>query len=200
MKCLATATKAFLLAAALLQCLAPLAHATQDGDNEANGVLRGLRGLPTELRDLCLSYRLYRYRAEDAGLQLYHPEMFASHVRWEHFEPKDASPHIRISEGGKTIQNTNWGIWRTARVDKWVSSSGSASGTVTRLSGGVAVCVGVILRGQRDMNKWIGYSGPSWYYGTYGAGGCIGKGGNSSAPGSRRACGRLTLVIRSRLS
>lgn len=176
MKCLATATKAF-LTAAILQCLAPLAYGGTTFDKpdgptpepEDSAVLRELRGLPTELRDLCISYVLYRFQAEDAGLQLYHPEMFSSHVQWDRFETKHAGPHIRITEGGKAAGRTTEGYgWSTARAAEWVSSSGRASGTLTWLCDGgeleIYTGVGIILRGQRDMGEGMWSSGTSWYY------------------------------------
>lgn len=182
MKCLATTTKVFLTAAALVVCLAPLAHAAQEGRGEADGVLRRLRGFPTELRELCLSYALYRYQAEDMGLQLGHPEMFSSHLQWDRFETKDVSSYIQISEGGKVAEEkdsrrSRWQEkWVTVRAARWVPSSGSATGTVTQLGGGRwvtahqegVICVGIILRGQRNMNTYIGCSGTSWFYHRHG--------------------------------
>merc|ERR1711964_647770 len=136
------------------------------GAGEADEGLRQLRDLrvPTELRDMCLSYVLYHYQAEEADLHLYHPEMFSSHVRWDRFETKDAGSYIRVSEGGKTIENNHYEKYATARAARWISSLGSASGTVTLPGDEEDVDVGIILRGQRDMNMWIGHSGTSWYY------------------------------------
>merc|ERR1711964_480478 len=143
----------------------------QDAESVADGVLRDLRGLPTELRDLCLSYRLYRHEAEDAGLRL-HPEMFARYqMRWDRFEAQDASPHIRFSEEGKAMEGDY--MWATARAAGWIStSSGCASGTATLLNESDEEwrqnpwwgSFGVILRGQRDMNDSVMDSGTSWVY------------------------------------
>jgi len=171
MKCLATTTKAF-LTVALLQCFAPLAHAAQEGAgaDEADGVLRDLRGLPTELRDMCLSYLFYRHQAVDAGLGLCHLEMFASQMRWDRFETQDASPHIRFSEENKAMKGDY--MYSTAQAVGWIStSSGCASGTATLLNFLTTSrqdswwgSFGVILREQRDMNDPVMDSGTSWTY------------------------------------
>merc|ERR1711964_5763 len=73
--------------------------------------------------------------------------------------------YTKISEGGKTIENTDWGHSPTARAAGWVSSSGTGSGTVTRLDDGYSnMNVGVILRGQRDLDRHMLRSGTSWFY------------------------------------
>merc|ERR1711964_228892 len=77
-----------------------------------------------------------------------HPKMFASQVRWDRFETKDASRYVDFLEGGKTIRGM-YGI-STARAAGWVSSSGSASGTVS-LPDDKRVCVGIILRGLMPL-------------------------------------------------
>merc|ERR1711964_712614 len=128
----------------------------------------------------------------DAGLQLYHPEMFASHVRWDRFETKDASPH-NVSE----IENTDYRLWSTARAAGWVSSSASASGTVTsfaRLLGEPLrdwlMDVGVILRGQRDMDRQdrhMSSSGSCLFY----RDGCIRKGANGGHSAIQEGLQRL---------
>merc|ERR1712096_180399 len=137
------------------------------GGPEDGGVLGDLRGLPTELRDLCLGYVLYRYQAEGAGLRLYHPEMFSPPMRWNQFDTRDANIYTWFTEEAKAVGCQTG--WATVRAAGCVSSSERASGTVTVLGVAGRVCAGIILnRGQRNMNKsmWSSAlgSGTSWFY------------------------------------
>jgi len=117
------------------------------------------------------------------------PVMFSTQVQWNRFEAPPTAvafqlyseeifpdSYIQISDGGKVAEASydrdffkrNNGAklytrWATARAAGWVSSSGSASGTV-EYDDSEEVCVGIILRGQRDMDTHMEESGTSWIY------------------------------------
>jgi len=89
--------------------------------------------------------------------------------KWNQFVETDKS--IVVTEGGKTIESTGG---TSARAGPWISSSGSAFGTV-KLLNSTWMNVGIISRcEQTDMRLFIGtprksFTAPrSWWYDSYG--------------------------------